>query len=100
MLVLTGSAVTHLKQDLQGAMKDAHPPSQEDEEGHHELQEVVAKCLEAMDPPRGLVQEVGHGVGHRLRLWNRRTPVSCTLSPTSQGTPAGLYWPRGVHWPV
>lgn len=65
--------VTNLEQDLQGAMEDAHPPSEEDEEGYHQLQEVVAECLEAMDPPWRAVQEVGHGVGHRLCLWDRRT---------------------------
>lgn len=63
-------------------MHDAHPPSEEDEEGHHELQEVVAECLEAVHPPRGAVQEVGHRVGHRLCLRDRRGPVSCTLSRT------------------
>lgn len=70
-------------------MEDAHPPSEEDEEGHHELQEVVAEGLEAVDPPWGVVQEVGHGVGHRLRLWDRR-PVSYTRRCTPQD-PACLH---------
>lgn len=70
-------------------MEDAHPPSEEDEEGHHQLQEVVAEGLEAVDPPWGAVQEVGHGVGHRLRLWDRR-PVSYTRRCTPQD-PACLH---------
>lgn len=53
-------------------MEDAHPPSEEDEEGYHKLQEVVAEGLKAMNPPWGAVQEVGHRVGHRLCLWDRR----------------------------
>lgn len=53
-------------------MEDAHPPSEEDEEWYHKLQEVVAEGLKAMNPPWGAVQEVGHRVGHRLCLWDRR----------------------------
>lgn len=66
--VLRGAAA-HLEQDLQGPVDDAHPPSEEDKEGHQQLQEVVAEGLEAVEPPWGAVQEVGHGVGHRLCLW-------------------------------
>lgn len=80
--------MTHLEQDLQGTVQDAHPPPEEEEEGHHELQEVVAERLEAVDPPRGAVQEVGCGVGHRLCLWEGGRPVSCAPSLIPQATPA------------
>lgn len=73
-------AAAHLEQDLQGPVDDAHPPSEEDEEGHHQLQEVVAEGLEAVEPPRGAVQEVGHRVGHRLCLWAREA-LSCAWRP-------------------
>lgn len=81
-------------------MEDAHPPSEEDEEGHHELQEVVAEGLEAVDPPWGVVQEVGHGIGHRLRLWDRRRTVSYTLSCTPQDPCLlVLFWLLGAQIP-
>lgn len=84
-------------------MEDAHLPSEEDEEGHHELQEVVAEGLEAVEPPWGVVQEVGHGVGHRLRLWDERRPVSCAWrwGPALPGPalwcPLVAFWGSGVH---
>lgn len=73
-------AAAHLEQDLQGPVDDAHPPSEEDEEGHHQLQEVVAEGLEAVEPPRGAVQEVGHRVGHRLCL-GKGGPELCLEAP-------------------
>ena len=80
----------HLEQDLQGPVDDAHPPSEEDEEGHHQLQEVVAEGLEAVEPPRGAVQEVGHRVGHRLCLWAREA-LSCAWRPL--GDPPSTPYP-------
>lgn len=49
-------------------MQDAHPSAQEQEEGHHQLDEVVDQGLEAVEPPWRAVHEVRDGVGHRLRL--------------------------------
>lgn len=76
-------------------MEDAHGTSQEDEEGDHELQEVVAEGLEAVEPPRGAVQDVGHGVGHRLRLWVQKGPVSCTRSTRPKAP-----WPPALALPA
>lgn len=61
-------ATAHLEEDLQQPVKDAHPSPEEQEEGHQQLQEVVAEGLEAVHPPGRPVQEVGQGVGHRLSL--------------------------------
>lgn len=49
-------------------MQDAHPPAQQQEEGHHQLDEVVDQGLEAVEPPGRAVHEVRDGVGHRLSL--------------------------------
>jgi hypothetical protein len=43
--------VAYLEQDLQYPVHYAHPASKEQEEGHEQLQEVVAECLEAVEPP-------------------------------------------------
>lgn len=45
------AARAHLEQDLQRPVDDAGPPAEEEEEGHQELNEVVAECLEAVEPP-------------------------------------------------
>lgn len=84
-------------------MEGAHSPSEEEEERHHELEEVVAEGLEAVDPPWGLVQEVGHRVGHWLCLGDRRRPVSQAWSSTPQGTSAHPHHaarpcPLCAHW--
>lgn len=71
----------HLEKDLQDAMHDAHPPSQEDEEGHHQLDEVVEERLELMEPPRRAVHEIGDGVGHRLGLKDEHTRSVPSCSP-------------------
>lgn len=42
----------YLEKDLQHPVKNAHPPSEEQEERHEELQEVVAEGLKAVEPPR------------------------------------------------
>lgn len=80
-------AAAHLEQNLQGPVDDAHPPSEEDEEGHQKLQEVVAERLEAVEPPRGAVQEVGHGVGHWLCLWAGGGPELRPGDPPSAPCP-------------
>lgn len=59
---------SYLKQDLACAVKHAHPPAQESEERHDELDEVVGQRLEAMEPPWGPVHVVRHGVGNWLGL--------------------------------
>lgn len=58
----------YLEQDLDGSVHQAHPAAQEGEEGEDELDQVVGQSLEAVEPPRGAVQVVGHGVRNRLRL--------------------------------
>lgn len=94
----------HLEQELQGSMQDAHPPPEENEEGHQELQDVVAERLKAMHPPWAVVQEVGHGVGHRLRLWtgravsHARTPLPGFPTPAAQEALVGTILAGGVQW--
>lgn len=79
-------------------MEDAQPPSKEDEERHHELQEVVAERLKAVGPPRGLVQEIGRGVGHRLRLGNRGGPSAKPGAlPTGDPCPCSACRPTQKH---
>lgn len=41
----------YLEKDLQHSVKNTHPPSEEQEERHEELQEVVAECLKVVEPP-------------------------------------------------
>lgn len=47
----TLSDETRLKEDLQDAVHHAHPAAHEGEEGHDELDEVIAESLKAMKPP-------------------------------------------------
>lgn len=42
---------TRLEEDLQDAVHHAHPAAHEGEEGHDELDEVIAESLKAMKPP-------------------------------------------------
>lgn len=66
-------------------MQDAHAPPQKEEEGDHELQEVVAECLQAVEPPGQVVQEVGHRVGHWLCLQDDGTADEMkAVSPSPQ----------------
>ncbi len=74
-LVGTVSCETRLEEDLQDSVQHAHPPAHEGEEGHHELDEVIAESLEAMKPPRRVMHVVGHGVRHRLGL-TETTPIT------------------------
>lgn len=78
----TTPGAPHLEKDLQDTMHDAHPPSQEDEEGHHQLDEVVEERLELMEPPRRAVHEIGDGVGHRLGLKDEHTRSVPSCSPS------------------
>lgn len=61
----------YLEQDLDCSVDHTHPPAQEGEEREDELDEVVGKRLEAMEPPRGAMHVVRHGVRHRLGLGKR-----------------------------
>lgn len=62
------NTVSYLEQDLDCSVDHAHPPAQEGEEREDELNEVVGQSLEAMQPPRGAMHVVGHGVWNWLRL--------------------------------
>lgn len=62
------SGASYLEQNLDRPVDHAHPPAQEGEQREDELDEVVGERLEAVEPPRGAVHVVGHGVRDRLGL--------------------------------
>lgn len=66
--MFAGFPQSYLKENLDGSVHHAQPAAQEGEEGSDELNEVVGQSLEAVEPPRGAVQVVGHGVWHWLGL--------------------------------
>lgn len=66
------NGASYLEQDLDGSIDHTHPPAQEGEEREDELDEVVGQRLEAMEPPRGAMHVVRHGVRNRLGLGKRR----------------------------
>lgn len=83
VLVSRGHGSAHLKEGLQSPVQDAHAPPQEEEEGDHELQEVVAECLQAVEPPGQVMQEVGHRVRHWLCLQDKGTVDEMKALPPS-----------------
>lgn len=62
------NSASYLEQDLDCSVDHAHPSAQEGEEWEDELDEVVWQRLEAMEPPRGAMHVVGHGVRNWLGL--------------------------------
>lgn len=48
---VVASGCTHLKEDLQHSMEEAQAAPKEHKERHQQLQDVVAECLEAVEPP-------------------------------------------------
>lgn len=76
-------------------MQDAHPPAQEQEEGHQQLDEVVDQGLEAVEPPRRAVHEVRDGAGHRLRLeCERKKGINPLLNLSGRATTK--FWPHSL----
>lgn len=65
------NSASYLEQDLDCSVDRAHSSAQEGEEWEDELDEVVGHRLEAMEPPRGVMHVVGHGVRNWLGLRGR-----------------------------
>lgn len=63
----------YLEKDLDRSVDHAHPPAQERKEREDELDEVVWQSLKTMEPPRGAVHVIRHGVGYRLRLSKQKS---------------------------